>query len=60
MYGFDFHKFKSALKKVEEENHSKLQQDLKEVKAFVEKVLTYALESTASRARTNYAGLDMH
>lgn len=60
MYGFDFYKFKLALKKVEEENYLKLQTEVKRVKAFVEKALNAMLETTASRARTNYAGLEMY
>ncbi len=60
MYGFDFYKFKLALKKVEEENYVRLQQEVKKVKVFVEKALTAVLETTASAARANYAGLEMH
>lgn len=39
MYGFDFYKFKLALKKLEEENYLKLQADVKKVKIFVENAL---------------------
>lgn len=60
MYGFDFYKFKLALKKLEEENYLRLQEDVKKVRNFVEKALATMLESTASKARTNYAGLEMY
>lgn len=60
MYGFDFYKFKLALKKVEEENYLKLQAEVKKVRTFVEKMLGKAFECTASQARTNYAGLEMY
>ncbi len=60
MYGFDFYKFKLAMKKVEEENYLKLQQEVKKVKVFIEKALEGMLESSANMARTNYAGLEMH
>ena len=60
MYGFDFYKFKLALKKLEEENYLKLQADVKKVKIFVENALAKMLESTAYQARTNYMGLEMY
>ena len=60
MYGFDFYKFKLALKKLEEENYLKLQADVKKVKIFVENALAKMLESTANQARTNYMGLQMY
>ena len=60
MYGFDFYKFKLALKKIEEENYLKLQEEVKKVRIFVENILTKMLESTANQARTNYAGLEMY
>ncbi len=59
MLGFDYNRFKSALKKVEEENYAKLMQDVEKVKAFVEKALTLCLESNASMSRVNYPGLEI-
>ncbi len=60
MYGFDFYKFKLALKKLEEENYLKLQEDIKKVRIFVENILEKMLESTANQARTLYRGLEMY
>ena len=57
MTGFD--KFKSACKKVEEQRYAELKEDVKKVRNIVEKILTMAMENTASSARTNYAGLEM-
>ena len=54
-----FEKFKNALKKAEEERHEELQNDVKKVRAAVEKFLKMAMESTASVARTQYTGLEM-
>ena len=58
MYGFDFYKFKLALKKLEEENYLKLQADVKKVKIFVENALAKILETTAKQGRTKYMGLE--
>ena len=60
MYGFDFYKFKLALKKLEEENYLKLQADVKKVKISGETALAKMLESPANQARTNYMGLEMY
>lgn len=54
-----FEKFKNALKKAEVERQEELQNDVKKVRAVVEKVLTMAMENTASVARTQYSGLEM-
>lgn len=59
MAGFDFEKFKLALKNIEEEKYAVLQEDVKKVRNVVEKVLTMAMENTASVSRRSYAGLDM-
>ncbi len=59
MLGFDYNHFKEALKKVEEENHARLMQDIEKVKVFVEKALTLCLESNANVARMNYPGVEM-
>lgn len=54
-----FEKFKKALKKAEEERHEELIQDVRKVRNVVEKVLTMAMENTASVSRTQYSGLEM-
>lgn len=54
-----FEKFKMALKKAEEERHEELQNDIKKVRNVVEKILTMAMENTASVSRTQYSGLEM-
>ena len=54
-----FEKFKMALKKAEEQKYEELQKDLKKVKTVIEKILSMAMENTASVARTKYAGLEM-
>ena len=54
-----FEKFKNALKKAEDERHEELQNDVKKVRAAVEKFLKMAMESTANVARTQYTGLEM-
>ena len=57
---YSFEKFKEALKKREEERFLALKEEVKKVRAFIEKILTMCLESTSSLARTNYNGLDMY
>lgn len=59
MIGFNYQNFKAALKRVEEENHAKLMQDIEKVKAFVEKMLTLCLESNASLSRSAYPGIEL-
>lgn len=54
-----FEKFKMALKKAEDERHEELQNDIKKVRNVVEKILTMAMENTASVSRTQYSGLEM-
>lgn len=55
----NFKKFQKALKKAEEERQQELKQDIAKVRSVVEKILTMAMENTANKARTNYAGLEM-
>lgn len=59
MFSFDHEAFKMALKKVEDDNHQLLMEEVEKVKAFVEKALSLGLESTASMSRTNYPGLEL-
>lgn len=54
MIGFDYNSFKEALKRVQEERHALLLQDIQKVKAFVEKMLTLFLESSTNMSRVNY------
>lgn len=55
----NFKNFKTALKKAEEKKQEELTEDIKKVRNVVEKILTMAMENTASVSRTNYAGLEM-
>lgn len=59
MSGFNYDSFKLALKRVQDENHERLLQDIEKVKAFVEKALTLCLESNANTARMNYPGIEL-
>lgn len=59
MSGFNYDSFKEALKRVQDENHAKLLQDIEKVKAFVEKALTLCLESNANITRMNYPGVEL-
>lgn len=59
MLGFDYNRFKAALKKVEEENNAKLLLEVQKVKVFVEKALTLCLESSANLSRTSYPGIEL-
>lgn len=56
---FNYESFKNALRKVEEEKFAILKKDIEQVKAWVEKMLTLSLESTANMSRTNYSGVDL-
>ena len=59
MLGFNYNSFKEALKKVQEENHVRLMEDIEKVKAFVEKALTLSLESSANMSKASYPGIDL-
>lgn len=54
-----FEKFKNALKMAEEQRQEELANDIKKVRAVVEKILTMAMENTANVARTQYSCLEM-
>jgi len=56
----NFERCKLAIKAYEEKRYAELKEDIKKVKAFIEKMLTLAFECTSSQARTNYSGLDMY
>lgn len=58
MSGFNYISFKEALKRVQEENHAVLLEDIAKVKAFVEKVLTLFLESSSNLARVDCPGIE--
>lgn len=59
MLGFDYTNFRAALRKIEEEKFTELKKDIDEVKAFVEKAITMALDCNASKARMNYPGVEL-
>lgn len=55
----NYKNFKEALRKRDEKNYNELKKEVKTVKSHVERLLTMVFESTASQAKTNYAGLEM-
>lgn len=59
MLGFNYEKFKNALKAAELKKQEELKQDIEKVKTFIEKVLTHMLENTAHMAKTNYPGIEL-
>lgn len=59
MSGFNYDSFKAALKRVQDENHARLMDDIEKVKAFVEKALTLGLECNANQTRMNYPGVEL-
>lgn len=59
MLGFNYKSFKEALKRVQEENHAVLLEDIEKVKAFVEKALTSFFESSANLAKLEYPGVEV-
>ena len=60
MVDMNFHKFKEALQKVEDNKYQQVEEDVQNVKAFVEKALKLLLDNTASNSRTSYQGLEMY
>ena len=57
---YSFEKLKNALKKREEERYNALKKEIHQLKINIEKALTMFFESSASRAQTNYSGLEMY
>ena len=60
MAGFNYEKFKEALKRREEEAYAALKDEVAKVRDNVEKMLALFCESSANQARTNYSGLEMY
>ena len=60
MAGFNYEKFKEALKRREEESFAALKAEVAKVRDNVEKMLALFCESSANQARTNYSGLEMY
>ena len=60
MAGFNYEKFKEALKRREEETFAALKAEVAKVRDNVEKMLALFCESSANQARTNYSGLEMY
>lgn len=56
---FNYENFKQALKKVEEKRWEELKADIKSVEDFIENLLTKIFESSASKATSTYAGIDL-
>lgn len=59
MLGFNYNRFKDAVKQGEELKHEELTKDVNQVRAFVEKMLSLSLDGCANQARTNYPGLEV-
>ena len=59
MLGFDYNKFKAAIRVAEQKKHEELKEDVIKVKAFIEMLLTMMFENTAHAARTEYQGIDL-
>lgn len=57
---YSFEQLKKALKKRDEVKYRLLRMEVRKVKAFIEKMLSLAFESTANQARTSYSGLEMY
>lgn len=60
MAGFNYERFKEALRKREEEAFVALKDEVAKVRDNVEKMLVLFCESSAHQARTNYSGLEMY
>ncbi len=60
MAGFNYEKFKEALKRREEESFAALKAEVAKVRDYVEKMLALFCENSANQARTNYSGLEMY
>lgn len=59
MLGFNYHSFKEALEKGEQERFVQLKSDIDQVKACIEKGLTMFLESSSNVSRLKYPGVEM-
>lgn len=59
MLGFNYNRFKAAVKENEAEKHEELTKEVNQVRAFVEKMLSLSLDSCANRARTSYPGVEL-
>lgn len=59
MLGFNYNEFKAAVQKVSEAKHDDLVNEVNQISAFIEKVLTKSFESSANVARMNYPGIDL-
>ena len=59
MIGFNYDSFKEAIKKVEQENHARLMEDIEKVKVFVEKALTMFLESSTNMTQVRYPSVGL-
>ena len=60
MTGFNFEKFRLALKRKREENYQKLLEEIRVMKKNIEHFLTLFFESTTGQAQTNYSCLEMY
>ena len=56
----NFERMKKALKKREEENYAKLQDEVKKLRDNIEHFFTLFFESTTSEAHTRYTTLGMY
>ena len=60
MKNITFENLKKALKKREEENYARLREEILKLRDNIEHFLEVFFESTASKAQTNYQGLEMY
>lgn len=59
MPSFNYNSFKEAIKKIEQEKFAELENEINQVKIFIEKALTSALECSANTTRVNYPGVEL-
>ena len=59
MLGFNYSRFKGAIKRAEELKFEELKIDINNVKAVIEKVLVALFENSSARARSYYPGIDI-
>ena len=57
---YSFERLKETIERRKKVRFRLLKKEVRQVRAFIEKTLTFILESTASKARTDYSGLEMY
>lgn len=59
MLGFNYDKFKAAIKRAELKKFEELKIDINNVKAVIEKMLIALFENSSARAKSYYPGIDI-